>query len=226
MTGKAARRPGDNCAHAMKSVVIDLRGYRWEGDTPIDRPITRSVIYEMHVGGFTRHPDSGLDASRRGTYAGVIAKIPYLRSLGVTAVELLPVQQFDEQDAPPGLSNYWGYNPVVFFAPHRGYSANPDPLGAVDEFRDLVKALHRAGIEVILDVVFNHTAEGAWRANAFFARAGEPRLLPARPAQPGPVRRLQRLRQHHQRQPFHRAAHDHRLPDLLGAGHACGRLPL
>ena len=98
----------------------------------------------------------------RGTYAGLIEKIPYLQQLGVTAVELLPVFQFDAQAVPPGHGrvNYWGYQPVSYFAPHQAYSSRRDPLGAVDEFRDMVKALHRAGIEVILDVVFNHTAEG------------------------------------------------------------------
>ena len=96
----------------------------------------------------------------RGTYAGLIEKIPYLQQLGITAVELLPVFQFDAQDCPPGKVNYWGYAPVSFFAPHQAYSSRQDPLGPVDEFRDMVKALHRAGIEVILDVVFNHTAEG------------------------------------------------------------------
>ena len=96
----------------------------------------------------------------RGTYAGLIEKIPYLQQLGITAVELLPVFQFDAQDCPPGRINYWGYAPVSFFAPHQAYSSRQDPLGPVDEFRDMVKALHRAGIEVILDVVFNHTAEG------------------------------------------------------------------
>jgi len=116
--------------------------------------------YEMHVAGCTRHPSSGVAAELRGTYAGMIEKIPYLQDLGITAVELLPVFQFDRQDCPPGLVNYWGYSPVSFFAPHAGYSSRKDPLGPVDEFRDLVKALHRAGIEVILDVVYNHTAEG------------------------------------------------------------------
>jgi glycogen operon protein len=89
-----------------------------------------------------------------------VEKIPYLQSLGITAVELLPIFQFDPQDAPPGHTNYWGYAPVSFFAPHAAYSSRKDSLGALDEFRDMVKALHRAGIEVILDVVFNHTAEG------------------------------------------------------------------
>ena len=156
----AAGRPGDNAAHAMKSVVVDPGAYDWEGDRPLGYPLTRSLVYELHVGGFTKHPSSGVAASRRGTFAGLVDKIPYLQSLGVTAVELMPVQQFDEQDAPAGRTNYWGYSPVAFFAPHSGYSASRDPLGPLDEFRDMVKALHRAGIEVILDVVFNHTAEG------------------------------------------------------------------
>jgi len=159
-TREAAARPGDNTAVAMKSVVADLRAYDWEGDAPLNRPFSRTVIYEMHVRGFTRHPSSGVAPERRGTYAGLIEKIPYLRDLGVTAVELLPVYQYDPQDAPPGRLNYWGYSPVSFFAPHRGYSARQDLLGPLDEFRDMVKALHRAGIEVILDVVYNHTAEG------------------------------------------------------------------
>jgi len=157
---EAAQRPGDNCARALKSAVVDPRAYDWEGDQPLQRPFAGSVIYEMHVGGFTRHPSSGVAPQLRGTYAGLIEKIPYLKNLGVTAVELLPVQQFDEQDAPPGLGNYWGYSPVAFFAPHRGYSSRADPLGPVVEFCDMVKALHRAGLEVILDVIFNHTAEG------------------------------------------------------------------
>ena len=157
---EAARQPGDNAATAMKSVVADPSAYDWEGDAPLRRPSVRTIIYEMHVRGFTRHPSSGVAEARRGTYAGLIEKIPYLRDLGVTAVELLPVFQFDAQDCPPGRVNYWGYAPVSFFAPHQAYSARQDLLGPLDEFRDLVKALHRAGLEVILDVVYNHTAEG------------------------------------------------------------------
>jgi glycogen operon protein len=114
----------------------------------------------MHVRGFTRHPSSGLRSALRGTYAGLVKKIPYLKQLGITAVELLPVHAFDAQDCPPGVVNYWGYAPVSYFAPHPAYSSRTDPLGPVDEFRDMVKALHAAGIEVILDVVYNHTAEG------------------------------------------------------------------
>ena len=159
----AAGRPGDNTAVAMRSVVVDPGAYDWEGDVPLRRPFTTTVIYEMHVAGFTRHPSSGISAGRQGTYAGMIEKIPYLQDLGITAVELMPVFQFDRQDCPPGLVNYWGYSPVSFFAPHAGYSSRRDLLGPVDEFRDLVKALHRAGIEVILDVVYNHTAEGDHR---------------------------------------------------------------
>ena len=147
-------------AISMKSVVVDPDQYDWEGDAPLRRPFTTTVIYETHLAGFTRHPSSGIAAELRGTYAGMIEKIPYLQDLGITAVELLPVFQFDRQDCQAGLANYWGYSPVSFFAPHSGYSSRKDPLGPVDEFRDLVKALHRAGIEVILDVVYNHTAEG------------------------------------------------------------------
>jgi len=157
---EAARRPGDNCVTAMKSAVVDPSTYDWEGDTPLRRPSSKTIIYEMHVRGFTRHPNSGLKESLRGTYAGLIEKIPYLKQLGITAVELLPVFQFDPQDCPPGKVNYWGYAPVSFFAPHQAYSSRRDRLGPIDEFRDMVKALHREGLEVILDVVFNHTAEG------------------------------------------------------------------
>jgi glycogen operon protein len=151
---------GDNTASAMKSVVVDSRAYDWQGDRPLRRPSAQTIIYEMHVRGFTRHPSSGVEERKRGTFAGVIEKIPYLQQLGITAVELMPVFQFDAQDAPPGRVNYWGYAPISFFAPHRAYSSRQDVLGPVNEFRDMVKALHRAGIEIILDVVFNHTAEG------------------------------------------------------------------
>jgi isoamylase len=157
---EAARHPGDNAATALRNVVVDPSTYDWEGDAPLGRPFAKTIIYEMHVGGFTRHPSSGVAPERRGTYAGLIDKIPYLRELGISAVELLPIFAFDEQDGPPGLGNYWGYQPLSFFAPHDGYSSRSDPIGAIAEFRDMVKALHRAGIEVILDVVYNHTAEG------------------------------------------------------------------
>ena len=156
----AAQKGGDNCATAMKSVVVDSAAYDWQGDTPLFRPSSQSIIYELHVKGFTQHPSSNVPMETRGTYCGLIEKIPYLKDLGISAVELLPVFQFDPQDCPPGSTNYWGYAPISFFAPHQAYSSRQDSLGAVDEFRDMVKALHRAGIEVILDVVFNHTTEG------------------------------------------------------------------
>src|SRR5262249_17562467 len=120
---QAARRKGDNAATAMKSVVVDPRGYDWDGDVPLRRPAARTIIYEMHVRGFTRHSSSGVPEKTRGTFAGLIEKIPYLRDLGITAVELLPVFAFDDQDCPPGLINYWGYQPVAFFAPHASYSS-------------------------------------------------------------------------------------------------------
>ena len=156
----AAASLGSHDDQACKSVVTDMRAYDWRGDTPLRRSFAQTVIYELHVGGFTRHPSSGLAPGLRGSFAGLVQKIPYLLGLGVTAVELMPVFQFDPQDAPPGLSNYWGYSPMSFFAPHAAYGTRTDePLKVLDEFRDMVRALHQAGLEVILDVVFNHTTE-------------------------------------------------------------------
>ena len=149
----------DPLAVPMKSVVIDTQRYDWEGDRPLGRPWRETVVYEAHLAGMTADPSSGVVPEMRGTYSGFIQKIPYLVDLGITAVELLPIFQFDPLTAPPGRSNYWGYQPVSFFAPHAGYASRSGPTEPVDEFRDLVKALHRAGIEVILDVVYNHTAE-------------------------------------------------------------------
>ncbi|MHB1296283.1 MAG: glycogen debranching protein GlgX [Anaerolineae bacterium] len=154
----------DNTASALKGAVVDLSGYDWEGDAPLQRPMESTILYETHVCSLTAHASA--KAAAPGTYAGVIEKIPYLRDLGVTAVELLPVQQFDPQEVTrvnpltgDDLENYWGYAPVAFCAPHLGYSRSGDAGRVADEFRDMVKALHKAGIEVILDVVFNHTAE-------------------------------------------------------------------
>jgi len=158
---EVGQQAGDTAANAMKSVVVDPTTYDWEGDVPLRRPSSRTIVYEMHVGGFTKSPNSGVAEKARGTFRGLIEKIPYLLDLGVSAIELLPIFQFDRQDCPKGLVNYWGYAPASFFAPHQAYSSRQDPLGPVDEFRDMVKALHRAGLEVILDVVFNHTCEGS-----------------------------------------------------------------
>ncbi len=142
-----------------KSVVCEIKGYDWEGDKHLKTPFAQTIIYEMHVGGFTKNPNSGVSAKKRGAYSGLIEKIPYLVDLGITAVELLPVFQFDSQTVD-GRVNYWGYDPISFFSVHRGYSTETDPMKVLDEFRDMVKALHKAGIEVIMDVVFNHTGEG------------------------------------------------------------------
>jgi len=156
--------PDDNLHTSMRSVVIDCDDYDWEGDKPLNLPTSDLIIYEMHVRGFTRHPSSGV--RHPGTFAGVIEKIPYLRELGVNAVELLPVMQFDNNevmrmgaDGRP-LVNYWGYSTLSFFAPQPSYCIEPEQGAHIREFRDMVKALHRAGIAVILDVVFNHTNEG------------------------------------------------------------------
>jgi isoamylase len=155
--------PRDNIATSMRCAVVDTSAYDWEGDQPLKRPIHESILYEVHVGGFTRSPSSGV--THPGTFAGMIEKIPYLQALGVTAVELLPAFEFDDTNTsvnPAGepIHNYWGYSTVGFFSPHSGYCVGRSGLSHINEFRDLVKALHRAGIEVILDVVLNHTDEG------------------------------------------------------------------
>jgi glycogen operon protein len=168
----AACLPGDNLTQSMRSVVIDPLDYDWEGDRPLNRPMQDSVIYEMHVGGFTRAGNSHVTAP--GTFRAVIEKIPYLQSLGVTAVELLPVFQFDDTEAHEfegnKLNNFWGYSTMAYFAPHPGYCESAGEAQHMTEFRDMVKALHKAGIEVILDVVFNHTDEGNHQGPTFSFR--------------------------------------------------------
>ncbi len=149
-----------------KCVVVDDDDFDWEGDVPINRPLTKSIIYETHLKGFTASASSGV--ANPGTYKGFIEKIPYLKKLGITAVEFLPIFEFDENETgnvnPKNgerLSNYWGYSTIGFFAPKNGYAADKKNPGAcVNEFKLLVKECHKAGIEVILDVVYNHTAEG------------------------------------------------------------------
>ena len=157
----AACKPGDNTLTAMRCMVTDDR-YDWEGDTPLAIRSEKAIVYELHVGGFTRHPSSKV--ANPGTFSGLIEKIPYLQKLGISHVELLPIMAFDEQDVPQktadlGLKNYWGYSTHSFFSPHPGYCVTPEQGTHVQEFRDLVKALHKAEIGVIMDVVFNHTAE-------------------------------------------------------------------
>ncbi|MBI1902026.1 MAG: glycogen debranching protein GlgX [Planctomycetia bacterium] len=154
-------QPGDDgIIRPPKCVVIDDH-FDWQGDRHLRRRLSETVIYELHVRGFTRSPSSG--AANPGTYLGLIEKIPYLKSLGVTAVELMPVHEFpilDWYGQPRQPVNYWGYDPLAFFSPHRGYACSQEPGAQVREFKQLVMALHQAGIEVILDVVFNHTCEG------------------------------------------------------------------
>jgi len=150
---EAAKRPGSNMGKAPLGVLFEEHAQFDWGNDRVPFHEHDLVIYEMHVGGFTRNPNSGVAADRRGTFLGVIDKIPYLQALGITAVELLPVHQFDPQEG-----NYWGYMTLNFFAPHAQYASHPDR--AFEEFRMMVRALHAVGIEVLLDVVFNHTAEG------------------------------------------------------------------
>ncbi len=150
----------DGVVRPPKCVVID-DSFDWQGDRHLRRNLSESVIYEVHVRGFTRSDTSGVE--QPGTYLGLIEKIPYLKSLGVTAVELMPVHEFPMNDCmgnQPLRGNYWGYDSMAFFAPHRGYAASREPGAQVNEFKEMVRALHKAGIEVILDVVFNHTCEG------------------------------------------------------------------
>ncbi len=149
----------DNSRLVPKSIVTD-DAFDWQGDAPPDIPLEKMFLYEVHVKGFTAHPSSGVEHA--GTYLGFIGKIPYLQKLGVNAVELLPVHQYviDDFLVDRGLTNYWGYNTIGFFAPHAGYASGSEPGCQVREFKTLVRELHKAGIEVILDVVYNHTAEG------------------------------------------------------------------
>jgi glycogen operon protein len=152
---EAASRPGPNPGRAPLGVLPPRRPpFDW-GDDRRPEHTHDAVIYELHVRGFTKSPTSRVSAEKSGTYAGLVEKIPYLKELGVTIVELLPVQQYD-----PLEGNYWGYMPLSFFAPHVGYSTSGSQFSLVDEFKAMVKALHRADIEVILDVVYNHTTEG------------------------------------------------------------------
>jgi len=147
----------------LSTIVDDY--FEWEFDRPLNTPLRDTIIYELHVRGFSKHNSSGVKAP--GTFNAIIEKIPYLQELGITAIELMPVTDFDETDVQrinpitgERLKNYWGYDPISFFALKNAYSSNSSPDGAVNEFREMVKALHKAGIEIILDMVFNHTAEG------------------------------------------------------------------
>jgi glycogen operon protein len=150
----------DNLDTSLRSMILNNKTYDWEGDHPLKKPENESIIYEMHVGSFTKSPTAG--NKYPGKFKGVIEKIPYLKDLGITAVELLPIFKFDSKDPFPhnGLKNYWGYGTIAFFSPENSYfveQTNPDCL---NELKDMIKQLHKADIEVILDIVFGYTGEG------------------------------------------------------------------
>ncbi|MDR3138789.1 MAG: glycogen debranching protein GlgX [Treponema sp.] len=147
-----------------RCVVVD-DDFDWQGDMPLNYPLRFSVLYETHVRGLTAHPNSGV--KHPGTYRGVIEKIPFFKDLGITSIEFLPIQEFNEREIArhnlrtgETLTNYWGYSTIAFFAPKGSYASDKSPGGQVREFKEMVRELHKAGLEVILDIVFNHTAEG------------------------------------------------------------------
>ena len=156
----------DDAAAMPKCVVVDDDAFDWEGDKPLNLPLRHCVIYETHVRGLSAHASAG--SSHPGTYRGLVEAIPYFKRLGVTSLELLPVQEFDHRENPrkdprtgKRLAQYWGYSTLAFFAPKGRYASSSRSGQQVAEFKSMVKELHRAGIEVILDVVFNHTGEGS-----------------------------------------------------------------
>lgn len=154
---------GENSGRLSRRCRLVTDDFDWEGDHPLDTPMSQTVLYELHVRGYTQHSSSGV--GHPGTFLGLCDKIPHLKELGVTAVQLMPVMEFDELDCPARhpangekLKNYWGYNPLSFFAPKAAYAA--EAANQVNEFKEMVKRFHQNGIEVILDVVYNHTSEG------------------------------------------------------------------
>ncbi|PKK90715.1 MAG: glycogen debranching enzyme GlgX [Candidatus Wallbacteria bacterium HGW-Wallbacteria-1] len=177
--GRLALRRGvvndSDAAYVRRCFIPEKSGdddFDWQGDRPINRPLKDSIIYEAHVRGFSMHHSSGVEYP--GTYAGIIEKIPHLKKLGITALELMPINEFDEMEshfrdpvtgAP--LKNFWGYSSIAFFCPKASYAASGKMGKQVIEFKTMVRELHRAGIEVILDVVYNHTAEGNEQGPAF-----------------------------------------------------------
>lgn len=167
--------PANHSPGSHRRSLYVRRSYDWREDSPLVTPMEDSIVYELHVRGFTVHPSSMV--MKPGTFAGLIEKIPYLKELGITAVELLPVFEFDEDDcvfvnpeSGQNLKNFWGYNSIAFAAPKAAYADSGAEHGQVNEFRDMVRAIHEAGIEVILDVVFNHTGEGDDRGRTYSFR--------------------------------------------------------
>ena len=223
------RNNADSAPHVPRSVVVNPY-FDWGADRPPRTHYDQTVIYEAHVRGLTKlHPL--IPQEQRGTCQGLAhpAVIQYLQRLGVTAVELMPVHQFVPEAvlAGRGLSNYWGYNTIGFFAPHNAYAASGSRGQQVPEFKSMVRALHQAGIEVILDVVYDHTAEGDHLGpDAVLPRHRQRRLLPARRRRPA----LLPGHDGHREQPADaapaRAADDHGLAAVLGARDARGRVPV
>jgi glycogen operon protein len=173
--GVWGRQAEPNSRSTVRRSVFVRRSFNWQEDVPLLTPLEDSVIYELHVRGFTCHPSSMVAAP--GTFAGLMEKIPHLQALGVTAVELLPIHEFDENDCPfidpktgRKLRNFWGYNSIAFAAPKAAYAKSGQDHGQLNEFREMVRAFHTAGIEVILDVVFNHTGEGDYRGRTYSFR--------------------------------------------------------
>ena len=221
---------GTDAAGSTPLCVVVADDFDWGNDEHPLTPLAETVVYEVHVKGFTQlHPD--VPEEIRGSYAGLAhpAAIKHLTDLGVTAVELLPVHQFvqDSHLAEKGLRNYWGYNSIGFLAPHGEYSSAGDDGGQVNEFKSLVKALHAAGLEVILDVVYNHTAEGNdLGADAVVEGHRQRRLLPLGRGRRGALLRHHRDRQQSQRLASRRARSDHGFTALLGHRDACRRVPV
>lgn len=157
---QAAIDDSDNIETSLRSMVLSNKQYDWEGDHPLKKPANDSIIYEMHIGTFTKSPTAS--SQHPGKFKGLHDKIPYLKDLGITAVELLPIFKFDSKEPLPhnGLKNYWGYGTMAFFSPENSYLVEPTSPDCLDELKDLIKALHKADIEVILDIVFGYTGEG------------------------------------------------------------------
>ncbi|MFZ9607927.1 MAG: glycogen debranching protein, partial [Vulcanococcus sp.] len=149
-----------NTARCLKGVVTERDRFDFHAAPRPRHSWQRTLIYELHVGGFSRGQGSPVSKNAQGTYLGLIELIPYLKELGITTVELLPVMAFDPHDAPQGRINYWGYSPLSWMAPHHGYQQGDDPLDIRHQVRQLVTACHQAGLEVLVDVVYNHTCEG------------------------------------------------------------------
>ena len=162
--GKYKRSPSEKestfSSSFLKSLVCERNHFDFDSHPRPKHKLEKTIIYELHVGGFTSHPDSKIDSSLKGTFLGLKKKIPYLKDLGITTIELLPVFAFDYLDAPFGVNNYWGYSPINWFTPHQEFVAGQNPLEARDQFRDFVAASHDAGLEILIDVVYNHTTEG------------------------------------------------------------------